>query len=43
MPVDAVINSHSHEDHMAGNGLFADARVHIHHEDLLGARSRSTD
>lgn len=37
--VDAVVNSHAHEDHMAGNGLFADARVHIHHEDLLGARS----
>jgi glyoxylase-like metal-dependent hydrolase (beta-lactamase superfamily II) len=36
--VDAVVNSHSHEDHMAGNGLFADARVHIHEADLLGAR-----
>lgn len=39
LPVDAVINSHSHEDHMAGNGLFADARIHIHDADLLGARS----
>lgn len=39
IPVDAVVNSHSHEDHMAGNGLFADARVHIHEADLLGARS----
>ncbi len=38
-PVDAVINSHSHEDHMAGNGLFADARLHIHHDDLPGAQS----
>ncbi len=37
--VDAVINSHSHEDHMPGNGYFADARVHIHDEDLPGARS----
>ncbi len=37
--IDAVINSHSHEDHMPGNGLFADARVHIHHDDLPGARS----
>ncbi|MGB0111920.1 MAG: MBL fold metallo-hydrolase [Ilumatobacteraceae bacterium] len=37
--VDAVLNSHSHEDHMAGNGLFADARLHIHADDLLGARS----
>ncbi len=39
VPVDAVIISHSHEDHMAGNGLFADARLHIHDEDLPGARS----
>jgi glyoxylase-like metal-dependent hydrolase (beta-lactamase superfamily II) len=37
--VDAVINSHSHEDHLAGNGAFASARVHIHHADLPGARS----
>jgi len=37
--VDAVVNSHSHEDHLAGNGLFADARIHIHDEDLLGAHS----
>jgi glyoxylase-like metal-dependent hydrolase (beta-lactamase superfamily II) len=36
--VDAVLNSHSHEDHMPGNGFFADARIHIHHEDLPGAR-----
>ncbi len=39
VPVDAVINSHSHEDHMPGNGFFSDARVHIHHDDLPGARS----
>ena len=37
--VDAVINSHSHEDHMAGNGLFADSRLHIHEADLIGAQS----
>lgn len=37
--VDAVINSHSHEDHLAGNGFFAEARVHIHDADLPGARS----
>lgn len=37
VPVDAVIVSHSHEDHLAGNGLFRDARVHIHEEDLPGA------
>lgn len=39
VPVDAVLNSHSHEDHMAGNGLFRSARIHIHDEDLAGARS----
>jgi len=39
VPVDAVINSHSHEDHMPGNGFFTESRVHIHHEDLPGARS----
>ena len=37
--VDAVINSHSHEDHMAGNGSFPAARLHIHHDDLPGAQS----
>lgn len=37
--VDAVINSHGHEDHMPGNSLFSDARVHIHSEDLLAAKS----
>jgi glyoxylase-like metal-dependent hydrolase (beta-lactamase superfamily II) len=37
--VDAVINSHAHEDHMAGNGVFPAARVHIHDHDLPGARS----
>lgn len=39
VPIDAVINSHSHEDHIAGNGLFADARVHVHHDDLPGITS----
>ncbi len=38
-PVDAVINSHSHEDHMAGNGFFADARLHVHAADLPGVAS----
>ena len=38
VPVDAVLNSHAHEDHMAGNGLFPAARVHVHREDLLGVR-----
>ncbi len=39
VPIDVVLNSHSHEDHMAGNGLFADARLAIHNDDLLGAHS----
>lgn len=39
LAVDAVINSHGHEDHIAGNGLFADARIHIHDADLEAARS----
>lgn len=39
VPVDAVINSHGHEDHMAGNGFFADAQLHIHEADLVAARS----
>jgi glyoxylase-like metal-dependent hydrolase (beta-lactamase superfamily II) len=39
LAVDAVINSHGHEDHIAGNGLFADARIHIHGADLEAARS----
>jgi glyoxylase-like metal-dependent hydrolase (beta-lactamase superfamily II) len=39
LAVDAVINSHGHEDHLAGNGLFTDARVHIHDADLASARS----
>ncbi len=38
-PVDAVLNSHSHEDHLAGNGLFPNARVHVHRDDLPGVRS----
>lgn len=37
--VDLVVNSHSHEDHLPGNGLFSDARIHIHEDDLPGAQS----
>jgi glyoxylase-like metal-dependent hydrolase (beta-lactamase superfamily II) len=37
--VDAVLNSHGHEDHVSGNGFFAGARVHIHEDDLPAARS----
>ena len=39
LPVDAVLNSHAHEDHLAGNSLFHDARIHIHEADLPGAQS----
>lgn len=39
VPVDAIINSHAHEDHLAGNGAFPHARVHIHEADLIGAVS----
>lgn len=37
--IDAVVNSHSHEDHVAGNGLFSNARVHVHEQDLPGVTS----
>jgi glyoxylase-like metal-dependent hydrolase (beta-lactamase superfamily II) len=37
--IDAVINSHSHEDHIPGNGFYRDARVHIHEADLPGVQS----
>ncbi|MGI9053297.1 MAG: MBL fold metallo-hydrolase [Ilumatobacteraceae bacterium] len=37
--VDAVLNSHSHEDHLAGNGTFPAARVHVHRDDLPGVHS----
>ncbi len=37
--VDIVANSHGHEDHLAGNGLFAHAHVHIHEQDLGAAQS----
>lgn len=37
--VDAVINSHGHEDHLAGNSLFSGARIHIHDLDRPAAAS----
>jgi glyoxylase-like metal-dependent hydrolase (beta-lactamase superfamily II) len=37
--VDAIINSHSHEDHLAGNGAFPHAVVHVHVADLPGVQS----
>lgn len=37
--VDVIINSHGHEDHMAGNGSFPDARIHVHRDDVPAVRS----
>ncbi len=37
--VDQVINSHCHEDHIAGNFLFPDASCHLHEADLPGIQS----
>jgi hypothetical protein len=37
--VDRVLNSHCHEDHVAGNGRFRDVPWHLHAADLLGIRS----
>src|SRR5690606_1856329 len=37
--VDRVLNSHSHEDHLAGNHLFPEVSWHVHEADLLGLRS----
>ena len=36
---DRVLNSHCHEDHIAGNYLFPDASWHLHEADLPGIRS----
>lgn len=38
-PVDRVLVSHAHEDHMAGLHLFPHAKVHAHHDDVLGVHS----
>jgi len=38
-PVDRVINSHCHEDHIAGNFLFPDVPWHLHEADAPGIRS----
>ncbi len=37
--VDRVLNSHCHEDHLAGNHLFPDAPWLLHEADLPGLRS----
>ncbi len=38
-PVDRVLNSHCHEDHIAGNHLFPEAPWHFHELDLFGIQS----
>ncbi len=38
-PVDRVLNSHCHEDHIAGNHLFPDVPWHLHALDLPGITS----
>lgn len=37
--VDRVLNSHCHEDHVAGNHLFPEAPWHLHEADLPGLQS----
>ena len=37
--VDAILNSHAHEDHVAGNGLYPTARIHVHEADRDGVAS----
>ncbi len=39
LPADRVLNSHCHEDHVAGNHLFPAASWHVHELDLPGLRS----
>ena len=36
---DRILNSHCHEDHVAGNFLFPDAPCHLHEADLPGIQS----
>jgi glyoxylase-like metal-dependent hydrolase (beta-lactamase superfamily II) len=38
-PVDRVVNSHCHEDHIAGNHLFPGVPWHVHEGDVRGLRS----
>jgi glyoxylase-like metal-dependent hydrolase (beta-lactamase superfamily II) len=37
--VDRIINSHCHEDHIAGNSLFVDVPCHLHELDIPGLAS----
>jgi glyoxylase-like metal-dependent hydrolase (beta-lactamase superfamily II) len=39
LPADRVLNSHCHEDHVAGNHLFPDVPWHVHEADLPGLQS----
>ncbi len=39
LDIDLVLNSHSHEDHVAGNGLFSTAKLQIHRDDIAGVQS----
>jgi glyoxylase-like metal-dependent hydrolase (beta-lactamase superfamily II) len=36
--IDRIFNSHCHEDHIAGNSLFPEARCHLHAADAVGLR-----
>ena len=38
-PVDRILNSHCHEDHVAGNHLYPAAPCHLHERDVAGMRS----
>ncbi len=38
-PADRVLNSHCHEDHVAGNHLYPRAPCHLHERDVAGIRS----
>jgi len=38
-PADLVLNSHCHEDHVAGNHLYPDLPWHLHEADAPGIRS----
>ena len=37
--IDRVVNSHCHEDHIAGNHLFPTVPWHVHAADVVGLRS----
>lgn len=39
LPVDRMLVSHSHEDHLAGVHLYPDAALHAHHDDVIGLQS----